>query len=146
MLFGIPPTICCSENTFPCCSPGFTNSSNDNTRPTTDCVFPFGGGDGDTCVVDVVGESVLVCVCWVSVLVVGVASEFGAIFGVGAVAGEDWIVGADVVELRFIGFAGFTGEDGFVGLLTLFTQVFVVVIHELITAGEYGLGHVNKRV
>jgi hypothetical protein len=31
-------------------------------------------------------------------------------------------------------------------LLTLFTQVFVVVVHELITAGEYGFGHVNKRV
>lgn len=146
MLFGIPLTNCGSKNTFGCTNPGFTNSSNDNTRPTTDCVFPFGGGDGDTCVVDVVGESVLVCVCWVSVLVVGVASEFGAIFGVGAVAGEDWIVGADVVELRFIGLAGFTGETGLVGLLTLFTHVFAVVVHEFMAAGEYGLGHVNKRV
>jgi hypothetical protein len=41
-----------SGNTFACCSPGFTNSSNDNTRPTTDRVFPF--GVGDTCVVEVV--------------------------------------------------------------------------------------------
>jgi hypothetical protein len=51
-----------------------------------------------------------------------------------------------VVELRFIGLAGFTGETGLVGLLTLFTHVFAVVVHEFMMAGEYGLGHVNKRV
>ena len=103
MLFGIPLTSCGSENTFACCSPGFTNSSNDNTRPTTDLTLPLGGGDGDTCVVEVVGEAVVV---WASVFVsvvlvvvvsVGVATEFGAVFGVDAVTGEDWVVGADVV-------------------------------------------------
>ena len=140
MLFGIPLTNCGSENTFACCSPGFTNSSNDNTRPTADRVFPFGGGDGDTCVVDVVGEavvvwasvfvSVFVCV-WVSVLAVGVASEFGAIFGVGAITGEDWIVGADVVE---VGLRGDTGDAGLFGLFIDFLHVFIVVIHGPITA------------
>lgn len=104
MLFGIPCTMLTSGNTFGCCSPGFTNSSNDNTRPTTDCVFPFGtGGVGVPCVVEVVGEAVVV---WTSVFVsvvlvvvvsVGVATEFGAVFGVDTVTGEDWIVGADVV-------------------------------------------------
>ena len=104
MLFGMPCTMLTSGNTLGCCSPGFTKSSNDNARPTADRVFPLGGGDGDTCVVDVVCESVfvsvvvvVVCVWDVSVLAVGVVSEFGTIFGVGAVTGEDWIVGADVV-------------------------------------------------
>jgi hypothetical protein len=91
-----------SGNTFGCTNPGLRNSSNDNTRPTTDCVFPFGvGWEGrsfDVDVVDVVCESV-VSVVLVVVLAVGVVSELGAEFGVGAVTGEDWIVGADVVEL-----------------------------------------------
>ena len=126
MLFGIPFTSCGSENTFGCTNPGLRNSSNDNTRPTTDCVFPFGGGDGDTCVVDVVCESVFVWV-WVSVLAVGVVSEFGTVFGVCTVTGEDWIVGADVVELGLVGLAGFTGETGLVGLFTDFLQVSDVV-------------------
>jgi hypothetical protein len=107
-----------SGNTFGCCSPGFTNSSNDNARPTALCIFPFGGGDWDTFgfdvgVVEVVAEPVpetlvgadsvvadepAVGASLVSVDdVVGVATEFGAEFGVDAVTGEDWIVGADVV-------------------------------------------------
>ncbi len=145
MLFGIPPTSCGSENTFGCCSPGFTNSSNDNTRPTTDCVFPFGGGDWDACVVDVVCESVFVCV-WVSVLAVGVVSEFGTVFWVGAVTGEDWIVGADMVEVGLVGLAGFTGETGLVGLLTDFLQVSDVVTQGCHTGLPYGFGHVEERV
>ena len=145
MLFGIPLTSCGSENTLGCCSPGFTKSSNDNARPTADCVFPLGGGDGDACVVDVVCESVFVSIL-VSVLAVGVASEFGAVFGVCTVTGEDWIVGADVVKVGLVGLAGFTGETGLVGLAADFLQVFVVVVHGFITAGEYGFGHVNKRV
>ena len=32
-----------------------------------------------------------------SVGVVGVGSKFGTVVGVGAVAGEDWVVGTDVV-------------------------------------------------
>ena len=124
MLFGIPLTSCGSENTFACCSPGFTNSSNDNTRPTADLTFPFGGGDWDAGVVDVVCESVFVSVVWVSVLAVGVVSEFGTVFGVGAVTGEDWIVGADVAE---VGFRGDTGDTGLVGLLIDFLQVSDVV-------------------
>jgi hypothetical protein len=145
MLFGIPLTSCGSENTFGCCNPGFTNSSNDNTRPTTDCVFPFGGGDGDTCVVDVVCESVFVWV-WVSVLAVGVVSEFGTVFGVGAVTGEDWIVGADVVELGLVGLAGFTGETGLVGLFTDFLQVSDVVTQGCHVGLPYGSGHIEERV
>ncbi len=134
---------------FGCCIPGFRNSSNDNTRPTTDCVLPFGtGGDGVADVVDVVCESVFVAEALVGADpvvadepavgaalvsvddVVRVASEFGTEFGVGAVTGEDWIVGADVVELGLVGLAGFTGETGLVGLFTAFLQVSLVVVHE----------------
>jgi hypothetical protein len=142
MLFGIPLTNCGSENTFGCANPGFRNSSNDNTRPTTLRTFPFGGGDWDAGVVDVVCESVFVSEALVgadSVVadepavgaslvsvddVVGVASEFGTVFGVGAVTGEDWIVGADVAE---VGFNGLTGDTGLVGLFIDFLQVSDVV-------------------
>jgi hypothetical protein len=132
-----------SGNTFACCSPGFTNSSNDNTRPTTDCVFPLGAGDGDTCVVEVVGEAVVVCVCDVSVLAVGVVSEFGAVLGVGAVTGEDGVVGADVVEA---GLNGLTGEAGFVGLFIDFLQVSDVVTQGCHVGLPYGSGHIEERV
>jgi hypothetical protein len=72
----------------------------------------------------VVWASVFVSVCDVSVLAVGVVSEFGTVFGVGAVTGEDWIVGADVVEA---GFSGLTGDAGLVGLFIDFLQVSDVV-------------------
>ena len=144
MLFGIPFTSCGSENTFGCTNPGLRNSSNDNTRPTTDRTLPFGGGD--TCVIEVVGEAVVVCVCWVSVLAVGVVSEFGTEFGVGAVTGEDWIVGADVVELGLVGLAGFTGETGLVGLFTDFLQVSDVVTQGCHVGLPYGSGHIEERV
>jgi hypothetical protein len=72
----------------------------------------------------VVWASVFVSVVLVVVLAVGVASEFGTEFGVGAVTGEDWIVGADVLEA---GFNGLTGETGFVGLFIDFLQVSDVV-------------------
>jgi hypothetical protein len=58
------------------------------------------------------------------VLSVGVATEFGAVFGVGAVTGEDWIVGADMFEA---GFKGDTGDTGLVGLFIDFLQVSDVV-------------------
>jgi hypothetical protein len=86
--------------------------------------LPFGGGNGDSCVVDVVSESVVVSVVWVSVLTVRVISEFGTVFGVGAVTGEDWVVGADVAE---VGFNGLTGDTGLVGLFIDFLQVSDVV-------------------
>jgi hypothetical protein len=56
--------------------------------------------------------------------VVGVAAEFGTEFGVGAVTGKDWIVGADMLET---GLNGLTGETGLVGLLIDFLQVSDVV-------------------
>jgi hypothetical protein len=160
MLFGIPLTNCGSENTFGCANPGFTNSSNDNTRPTADRTFPLGGGDGDTCVVDVVCESVFVSealvgavplvadapavgASLVSVLAVGVASEFGTEFGVGAVTGEDWIVGADMVEA---GLSGLTGDIGLVGLFIDFLQVSDVVTQGCHVGLPYGSGHVEERV
>ena len=143
MLFGIPCTMLTSGNTLGCCSPGFTNSSNDNARPTADLTFPLGGGDGDTCVVDVVCESVFVSVWDVSVLAVGVVSEFGTEFGVGAVTGEDWIVGADVVE---VGLNGLTGDAGFVGLFIDFLQVSDVVTQGCHVGLPYGSGHVEERV
>jgi hypothetical protein len=130
-----------SGNTFACCNPGFTNSSNDNARPTELLTFPFGGGDGDTCVLEVVGESVFVC--GVSVLAVGVVTEFGAVFGVGAVTGEDWIVGADMLEA---GLNGLTGDTGFVGLFIDFLQVSDVVAQGCHAGLPYGSGHVEERV
>ena len=160
MLFGTPLTSCGSENTFACCSPGFANSSNDNTRPTADLTLPLGGGDGDTCVVDVVCESVFVPVALVgadsvvadapavgaalvSVGVVGVVSKFGTGVGVGAVTGEDWIVGTDMVEA---GLNGLTGDTGFVGLFIDFLQVSDVVTQGCHTGLPYGFGHVEERV
>jgi hypothetical protein len=132
-----------SGNTLGCCSPGFRKSSNDNARPTDERILPLGGGDGDTCVVDVVCESVVVCVWDVSVLAVGVVSEFGTEFGVGAVTGEDWIVGADVLEA---GFNGLTGDAGFVGLFIDFLQVSDVVTQGCHVGLPYGSGHVEERV
>jgi hypothetical protein len=105
--------------------------------------LPFGGGDWDAGVVDVVSESVVVSVVWVSVLAVGVVSEFGTEFGVGAVTGEDWIVGADVAEA---GFNGFTGDTGFVGLFIDFLHVSCVVTHGPKVGLPYGSGHVEERV
>jgi hypothetical protein len=150
-----------SGNTFACTNPGFTNSSNDNTRPTTDLTLPFGGGDWDAGVVDVVCESVVVSEALVgadSVVadepavgaslvsvddVVGVASEFGTEFGVGAVTGEDWIVGADMFEA---GLKGLTGDTGFVGLFIDFLQVSDVVTQGCHVGLPYGSGHVEERV
>jgi hypothetical protein len=104
------------------------------------------GGDWDAGVGDVVCESVFVSVVvcvWVSVLAVGVVSEFGTVFGVGAVAGEDWIVGADVVEA---GFNGLTGDAGLVGLFIDFLQVSDVVTQGCHVGLPYGSGHVEERV
>ena len=47
------------------------------------------------------------------------------------------------------GLSGLTGDTGeliFVGLVTLFTQVLVVVVHGPITGCPYGLGHVEIRI
>ena len=162
MLFGIPCTMPTSGNTLGCCSPGFRKSSNDNARPTDERIFPLGGGDGDTCVVEVVAEPVVVAealvgaaplvadapavgasLVSVDVLVVGVVSKFGTGVGVGAVTGEDWIVGADMVEL---GLSGLTGEAGFVGLFIDFLQVSDVVAQGSHVGLPYGSGHVEERV
>jgi hypothetical protein len=124
--------------------------------------LPFGtGGNGDACVVDVVCESVFVSEALVgadSVVadepavgaslvsvddVVGVASEFGTEFGVGTVTGEDWIVGADMLEA---GLKGLTGDTGLVGLFIDFLQVSDVVTQGCHTGLPYGSGHVEERV
>ena len=161
MSFGMPCTMLTSGNTLGCCSPGFTKSSNDNTRPTDERTFPLGGGDGDACVVDVVCESVFVSEALVGAdpvvadepavgaslvsvdEVVGVATEFGTELGVGAVTGEDWIVGADMVEA---GLNGLTGDAGFVGLFIDFLQVFDVVTQGCHVGLPYGSGHIEERV
>ena len=101
--------------------------------------MPF-GGDWDAGVVDVVCEPVVVCVGAVSV---GVVSEFGTGVGVGAVTGEDWIVGADVVE---VGLNGLTGDIGLVGLFIDFLQVSDVVTQGCHTGLPYGSGHIEERV
>ena len=74
---------------------------------------------------------------------VGVVTELGTGVGVGAVAGEDWIVGADVVEL---GLRGDTGDAGFVGLSIDFLQLLDVVTQGCHTGLPYGSGHVEERV
>ena len=147
---------------------GFWNSSNDNTRPTTDCIFPFGGDwlSFDVDIVDVVGEAVTVAGAVgadplvadapavgallvsvdVVVLSVGVATELGTVFGVDTVAGEDWVVWTDVVEVGLVGLAGFTGDTGFVGLVADFLQVSDVVAQGCHTGLPYGFGHVEERV
>ena len=79
----------------------------------------------------------------VVVLSVGVATEFGTVFGVGAVTGKDWIVGADMLEA---GLNGLTGEAGFVGLLIDFLQVSDVVAQGCHTGVPYGSGHVDERI
>ena len=99
--------------------------------------------DWDAGVVDVVCESVVVCVWDVSVLAVGVVSKFGTVFGVGAVTGEDWIIGADMVEA---GFRGETGDTGLVGLFTDFLQVSDVVTQGCHRGCPYGSGHIEERV
>ena len=85
----------------------------------------------------------MVCVCDVSVVAVGVVTEFGAGVGVGAVTGEDGVVGADVVEL---GLRGDTGDTGLVGLLIDFLQVSDVVTQGCHAGLPYGSGHVEERV
>jgi hypothetical protein len=77
------------------------------------------------------------------VLSVWVAAEFGTEFGVGAVTGEDWIVGADVVEA---GLNGLTGDIGLVGLFIDFLQVSDVVTQGCHTGLPYGSGHIEERV
>jgi hypothetical protein len=77
------------------------------------------------------------------VLRVGVASKFGTEFGVSAVTGEDWIVGADVIEA---GFNGLIGDIGLVGLFIDFLQVSDVVTQGCNAGLPYGSGHVEERV
>jgi hypothetical protein len=104
----------------------------------------LGAGVGVACVVEVVGEAVVVWASLVSVDdVVGVVSKFGTGVGVGAVTGEDWIVGADMVEA---GFRGDTGDTGLVGLFIDFLQVSDVVTQGCHTGLPYGSGHIEERV
>ena len=156
----MPFTMLTSGNTLGCCNPGFRNSSNDNARPTELLILPLGGGDRVPDVVDVVCESVFVSealvgaasvvadppavgASLVSVDVVGVVSKFGTGVGVGAVTGEDWIVGADMVEA---GLRGDTGDAGFVGLFIDFLQVSDVVTQGCHVGLPYGSGHIDERV
>ena len=74
---------------------------------------------------------------------VGVVTELGTGVGVGAVTGEDGVVGADVVEL---GLRGDTGDAGLVGFVTAFLQVSDVVTQGCHTGLPYGSGHVEERV
>jgi hypothetical protein len=123
--------------------------------------LPLGGGDGDTCVVDVVCEPVFVSEALVGADpvvadepavgaslvsvddVVGVAAELSTEFGVDAVTGEDWIVGADMLE---VGLNGLTGDTGLVGLFIDFLQVSDVVTQGCHCGLPYGFGHVEERV
>ena len=152
-----------SGNTFACCKPGFWKSSNDNTRPTTDCVFPFGAGVGIAGVVEVVGEAVVVwALVFVSVLVVWVVSELDTVVGVSTVASEDWVIWAGVLEIVVVCagtalptcvvadavavFTGLIGDVGFVGLFIDFLQLSDVVAQGPHTGCPYGSGHIEERV
>jgi hypothetical protein len=149
-------------------SPGFTNTSNDNTRPTTDVVFPL-GADWDEVsfdVFDVVCEAVAGAglVAFASVWAADCGAELTAVGAlepsvvvwelctelvVGAVTVEDWVVRADVLEVGLAGFRGLTGDTGlatFVGLVIDFTQVLDVVTQGCHTGFPYGFGHVEERV
>ena len=69
---------------FGCFSAGFTMVSNDNTRPTAVCSFPFGVWDGlsfDVGVLDVVGKAVVVVglVTFTSVWAVDDGAELTAV-------------------------------------------------------------------
>ena len=97
----------------------------------------------DSVVADAPAVGALLVSVDVVVLSVGVATEFGAVFGVCTVTGEDWVVGTDVVEL---GLRGDTGDAGLVGLSIDFLQVFDVVTQGCHTGCPYGSGHVEERV
>jgi hypothetical protein len=124
-----------SGNTFACIRPGFRNSSNDNTRPTTLRTFPFGGGDRVPDVVDVVCESVFVSEALVSwaVPLVADASAVGASLvpvGVAGLFSTGTLLTAGVVTdvvAEFTGDKGLIGLAGFVGLFIDFLQVSDVV-------------------
>lgn len=129
-----------SGNTFVCVKPGFWYSSNDNTRPTTDWVFPFGvGGVGVTGVVEVIGETVVVgasvfvsgLVAFTSVWAVDDGAELtgvgaldpsvvvvlsvGVATEFGAVFGVDTVAGEDWVVGADVVEVGLTGLAGFTG-------------------------------
>jgi pheromone shutdown protein TraB len=77
------------------------------------------------------------------VVVVWVVSEFDTVVGVSAVASEDWVIWAGVLEVGVVGagaeltacvvadavavFTGLIGDVGFVGLSIDFLQLFDVV-------------------
>ena len=91
----------------------------------------------DVDVLDIVGEAVVVGAsvfvsalvsCFVSDLVsVWVCTELGTGVGVGAIAGEDGVIWADVLEAGLAGFRGDTGDAGFVVLVIDFLQLSNVV-------------------
>lgn len=134
-------------------------------------VFPL-GVDWDKVsfdVFDVVGETVVVgtlvvLVAFASVGAVDDGAEltavgafnpsvvvglFCTVFWVGAVTVEDWVVGADMLEVGLTTLVGFTGDTGLVtlvGLVTDFTQVFEVVTQGCHTGLPYGSGQIEERV
>jgi hypothetical protein len=122
MLFGIPCTMLTSGNTLACCSPGFTNSSTDSARPTTERTLPGGGGitfapvgavdsGAELSAVGALDEGGVV---WFEVVAGGV--ELGAGKGVAAETG-----------VCIAGLSGDTGDIGLVGLLIDFLQASDVV-------------------
>ena len=98
----------------------------------------------------------------VDVLVVWVVSEFDAVVGVSAVASEDWVIGAGVLEIGVVDaaatlaacvvtdaeavFTGLIGDVGLVGLSIDFLQLLDVVAQGCHTGLPYGSGHIEERV
>ena len=118
MLFGIPCTMLTSGNTLACCSPGFTNSSTDSARPTTERTLPLGGG-----------------ITFAPVGAVDSGAEFSTVGALDEGAGLPGVVpgvvgvGATTVGgvVCIAGLSGDAGDIGLVGLLIDFVQASDVV-------------------
>ena len=120
MLFGIPCTMLTSGNTLACCSPGFTKSSIDNARPTTERTLPLGGG--------ITFAPVGAVDSGAELSAVGAFDEGSGLPGVdpGVVVGVVG-VGAIAAGVCIAGLSGDAGDIGLVGLLIDFLQASDVV-------------------
>jgi len=113
----MPCTMLTSGKTFACCSPGFTNSSTDSARPTTERTLPGGGG--------ITFAPVGAVNSGAELSAVGALDEGAGLPGVvpgvvGVDAGTLLTAGVvtDVVA-EFTGDAGLSGDAGDIGLVGL---------------------------
>ena len=121
MLFGIPCTMFTSGNTFACCNPGFTNSSTDSARPTTERTLPGGGG--------ITFAPVGAVDSGAELSAVGAFDEGAGLPGVDPGVAVGVVTGAEVTGagVCIAGLSGDAGDIGLVGLLIDFVQASDVV-------------------